>query len=65
MKTLSITELKNVKGGALISKLIMSLITGGSFIIGLIDGYLRPLKCRHRWVKMSWKRFMEDLLVLQ
>jgi hypothetical protein len=40
--------LKNVKGGALGSKLIMALISGGAFIVGLIDGFLRPLKCRNR-----------------
>jgi len=42
------TELKNVKGGAFGVKLIMGILSAGSFIIGLIDGFLRPLKCRNR-----------------
>ena len=46
-------DLKNVKGGALGSKLIMGLVTGGAFLVGLIDGILRPLKCRNRWVILS------------
>ena len=47
LKKLNDIELKEVKGGIFGSKLIMSLVTGGAFIIGLIDGFLRPLKCRH------------------
>ena len=49
MEILEQNDLKNVKGGALGSKLIMVLVTGGAFLIGLIDGVLRPLKCRNRW----------------
>ena len=49
MEILKEIELKNVKGGALGSKLLMALVSGGAFIIGLVDGFLRPLKCRHRW----------------
>ncbi|MBR5662569.1 MAG: hypothetical protein IKX00_02825 [Bacilli bacterium] len=48
MEILKTCELKEVKGGALGSKLIMALVSGGAFLIGLIDGYLRPLKCRNR-----------------
>lgn len=42
-------ELKEVNGGA--SKWIAAGIVGGvvTFIIGLVDGYLRPLRCN------SWK----------
>ena len=47
MEILKENELKNVKGGVLGSKLLMGLLTGGAFIIGLIDGILRPLKCRN------------------
>jgi hypothetical protein len=48
LKELKSDELKEVKGGIIGSKLIMGLITGGSFLIGLLDGFLRPLKCRNR-----------------
>ena len=41
-------ELKEVRGGAFGSKLLISIITGGAFLIGLVDGFLRPLKCRNR-----------------
>ena len=40
-------ELKNVKGGGITFKFIMGLITAGTFIVGLVDGFLRPLKCRN------------------
>lgn len=41
-------ELKNVKGGAFGLKIFVSIISAGTFIIGLVDGFLRPLKCRNR-----------------
>lgn len=45
MKALTTTELKEIKGGWSIAGLfgLGSFIT---FIIGAIDGYLRPLTCR-------------------
>lgn len=45
MKELTNDELNNISGGfAFTSKL---LILGGliTFFIGLIDGYIRPIKC--------------------
>lgn len=44
MKTLSNKELKEVKGGAAVGAYIL---IGGLivFLIGVIDGYVRPLKC--------------------
>lgn len=48
MEILNQKELKEVKGGALGSKLILALVSGGAFVVGLIDGFLRPLKCRNR-----------------
>lgn len=37
-------QLYNISGGSILSK---SLVFGGiiTFIIGVIDGFLRPLKC--------------------
>lgn len=46
MKILNDEELKNIYGGGVIFKIAMGLITAGAFAIGVIDGYLRPLKCR-------------------
>lgn len=42
------TELKEVEGGS--SKWIIAGVAGGiiSFVIGIVDGYLRPLKC-NKW----------------
>ena len=48
MKILNQKKLKEVKGGALGSKLLLGLLSGGAFIIGLVDGLIRPLKCRNR-----------------
>ena len=41
-------ELKTIKGGGTIFKLAMGFLTAGAFIVGLVDGYLRPLKCRNK-----------------
>ena len=47
MKILNEEELKNIYGGGALFKIAMGLITAGAFVIGVIDGYLRPLKCRN------------------
>ena len=39
--------MKNTKGGGLPLKFLMGIITAGTFIVGIIDGILRPLKCRN------------------
>ena len=39
------TELMNVKGGAVKATLGIIFISLATFIAGLIDGYIRPLKC--------------------
>lgn len=45
MKTLNNEELKNINGG--ISFGILALLGGAiTFIIGILDGLTRPLKCR-------------------
>ena len=38
-------ELINVNGGAISFGVGASVIAGIIFIIGVIDGYVRPLKC--------------------
>ncbi len=45
MKTLNEKELKEINGGWSLSALlgIGSIFT---FLIGIVDGYLRPLSCR-------------------
>lgn len=47
MEILKQEELNCVKGGGITLKVIMGFITAGTFIVGLIDGFLRPLKCRN------------------
>ena len=44
MEKISNNELKQINGGGL----GLGLLLGGlaTFIIGIIDGYVRPLKCR-------------------
>ena len=39
-------ELKNISGGGVSWAIISGIISGGIFLIGVIDGYLRPYKCR-------------------
>lgn len=45
MKTLTVKQLKEIKGGWSLASIlgIGSFIT---FLIGAIDGYIRPLSCR-------------------
>lgn len=45
MKKLTNEELMTIDGGAIKAGLIAGLIAGVTFIIGVIDGIFRPLKC--------------------
>lgn len=47
MEILQKEELNDIKGGGFALKLIMGIITAGTFIVGVVDGFLRPLKCRN------------------
>ena len=38
-------ELLQVKGGAAKAGVIAGIVSGIVFIIGIIDGFMRPLKC--------------------
>lgn len=38
-------ELKNIEGGGINLGLIVGIGAGITFIIGVIDGLIRPLKC--------------------
>jgi len=40
-------DLEEVKGGGLGIKTIMAIVSAGAFVIGLVDGFIRPLKCRN------------------
>ncbi|MBR1416381.1 MAG: class IIb bacteriocin, lactobin A/cerein 7B family [Bacilli bacterium] len=39
-------ELSNIKGGAFKWTIIGGIMAIGAFVAGIIDGYLRPYKCR-------------------
>ena len=43
MKDLSSNELNEIHGGGI--SLGLAIFAGVTFIIGVIDGYVRPLKC--------------------
>lgn len=45
MRELSQKELKNISGGALGWKFFAAVPLAISLIAGIVDGYLRPLKC--------------------
>lgn len=45
MINLSDKELMNVDGGAVNIGVIVGIAAGITFLIGLIDGIVRPLKC--------------------
>lgn len=39
-------ELKQIKAGASAGWIVAGIIAGITFIIGVLDGYTRPFKCR-------------------
>ena len=43
-KNLSLTEQYDVKGGAKLG-IIAAIVGVGTFLIGIIDGLIRPMKC--------------------
>ena len=45
-KELNNQELMNINGGAIKWALVAFFAGAGAFIAGIIDGYLRPFKCR-------------------
>ncbi len=45
MKALQKNELTKIKGGAIRLKVGALIIGGIIFMIGVIDGYMRPLRC--------------------
>lgn len=45
MKSLTNEELKNVDGGGINIGFLIGLGAGVTFLIGVIDGIVRPLKC--------------------
>lgn len=46
MKKLSIKEQKTIKAGASFSAIAAGIFAGVTFLIGILDGYFRPYKCR-------------------
>jgi len=46
MQILNECELYKIEGGAIKKSLVVGLLALGVLITGIIDGLLRPLKCR-------------------
>jgi len=45
MNNLSDKELMSINGGGINIGLVVGIAAGVTFLIGLIDGIIRPLKC--------------------
>lgn len=45
MRKLTNDELKSIEGGGISPGLAVGIIAGVTFIIGIIDGIIRPLRC--------------------
>ena len=43
MKELSVNEMHEVKGGG--AAIGLAIVAGITFLIGVIDGFVRPLRC--------------------
>lgn len=46
MKIINSEELLNIKGGAIKWGIIGLVAAGISFLVGVLDGLVRPFKCR-------------------
>lgn len=46
MEKLKDIELKKINGGAFKIGIGLAIAAGVTFLIGIIDGYVRPLACR-------------------
>ena len=46
MDILKNEELYEISGGVIKTSIILGIFGVGVFLVGLIDGYLRPLACR-------------------
>ena len=46
MEKINKQELKNITGGAFRIGIGIGIAAGITFLIGVIDGYVRPLACR-------------------
>ena len=46
MNTLISDKLKRINGGGFSFSLVAAIGAGLTFLIGLVDGYFRPLPCR-------------------
>ena len=45
MNKLSNETMRTISGGAFSKAVAAAIIAGGVFIVGVIDGFIRPLKC--------------------
>ena len=39
-------EMKSYKGGSISAGVVAGVIAGVSFIVGILDGFTRPFRCR-------------------
>lgn len=46
MKKINQNEMKKINGGGIKVGVVMALGALASFIIGIIDGYIRPIACK-------------------
>lgn len=47
MKKVEDNELKNIQGGGFSWGIAAGIVAGITFIIGVIDGYVNPVKCNN------------------
>lgn len=46
MNILANSELKNIYAGGVKIGIVAAIVGVVTFVVGVVDGYLRPLKCR-------------------
>ncbi len=46
MRELTNEEMLNVNAGSISAGAVAAIVAGISFLVGILDGYVRPYKCR-------------------
>ena len=48
MKILNNDELENIYGGGALFKIVMGLVTAGTLLVGIVNGYLNTYKAKRK-----------------
>ena len=64
MKILNNDELENIYGGGALFKIVMGLVTAGTLLVGIVNGYLNTYKAKRKWQTLNLKMYTAEVLHL-